>query len=63
MNRLVVLAVTLVPTLAVAHPDHSHGAYNLAHYLTGSHLIMGLVAVLTLYFCYRGIRAITDRIS
>ena len=34
---------------AVAHPDHGSGAYSLAHYLTGSHLIPVLAVALVLY--------------
>ena len=49
MNKAVLLLLALLPMAAVAHPDHGSGAYSLAHYLTGSHLIPVLAVALVLY--------------
>lgn len=46
MSRLLAaVLITSLPALAFAHPDHSQQAYSLAHYFTGSHLIMLLMSV------------------
>ena len=56
MKKLHLLAILMLPTLASAHPDHSQGAYSLAHYMTGTHLIMGVATAALLWGAYRLLR-------
>ena len=53
MNKLLTLLLALTPVIAIAHPDHSHGTYSLAHYFTGSHLMLALAVVLVSIVGYR----------
>jgi len=56
MDKLFLLAITLIPVVASAHPDHSHGTYSLIHYFGSSHLVFGIFAVAALALGYRMIR-------
>lgn len=53
MNKLAALATTLLPTTALAHPGHGETIYSFAHYFTGNHLAMGIVAVVVVFALYR----------
>ena len=56
MQRIIAVAIALLPIAASAHPDHSSGTYALTHYLSGSHLMMAIAAMAGAYALYRLIR-------
>ena len=59
MKKLAVLALTVMPMAAMAHPEHGETAYSLAHYFTGSHLLMGIVAAVVVFAAVRVGRRLT----
>ncbi len=57
MRRPIVFALSCLPVAALAHPDHTSGAYSVAHYLTGSHAAVvigiGVIAVVAMRVLWR----------
>ena len=57
MKNLFAVLVLIVPSLALAHPDHSTQAFSIAHYFSGSHLTMIVLAAVAIFAVVKIVRA------
>ena len=52
-QRLLLSILALIPSAALAHPNHGGEVYSLAHYFTGSHLALLGASLIVLCVGYR----------